>query len=170
MMKKILAVTGLAALAAVPAFAFAKDGMDDKGEGMHAKVFDKTVVSIGIANDGGVLIRGAKVTDVDSSSVAAETVVNGVTMTWAVDADGADVVEADGDAMALADVSEGDYISFSGKLSGSMAVDASVVRDWSVDATDDGDEHDNGIKAGFWQKFKGLPFFSFFGHAKADIH
>lgn len=176
MMKKILAILGLSALVAVPAFAFAHGGDDDGTKDDHKAgektVFDKTAVSIGISNNGSILVRGAKVTDVGDSSLTAQTVVNGVTMTWAVDTDGdTNFVEADGDTMVIADISDGDYVSFSGMLTGSAAVDALVVRDWSVDEKE-GNGHnvpDEIKKQGFWDRFKNWPGFSFWAHTKAEV-
>ena len=171
-MKKILAIMGLAALVATPALAFAQDGQGkDKGEKERGAMFDKTTVSIGISNNGSVLVRGAKVTDVNDSDLVATTIVNGVTLTWSIDADGdTDFVEADGDAMAITEISEGDYVSFSGMLTGSTSVDADTVRDWSVDEddSDDDDKDDNGNHLGFWNKLKNWPGFSFWAHAKVD--
>ncbi|MBP6860285.1 MAG: hypothetical protein KBC38_01840 [Candidatus Pacebacteria bacterium] len=165
MMKKIAAITAVGALIAVPAFAFANSG---EGKGNDGRQFDPAKVSIAIANDGSTLVRGAKITDVGDSSLTATTLVNGVTLSWAIDTDSETAFyEADGDSTVLADLSEGDYVSFSGTLTDATSVEADIVRDWSSDdAGNDDDEHDNGKKVGFWSKFK-LPGFSFWANAKA---
>lgn len=167
--QKILASVGIGAMALVPALSFATSG--DNETAKRERVADKTAVTIAIANNGSTLVRGAKVTDVDADGdITATTVVNGVTMTWTVDTDAeTDFVDFDSDTIAAADISENDYISFSGVLTGATAVDAGTVRDWSIDEEDEDGKDDNGKHNGFWNRFKNFPGVHFFMGAKAEV-
>jgi hypothetical protein len=157
MMKMIAGSVGIA-LAASPMLAFA-NGDANKSDNLHGPVFDKTTVSIAIANDGSTLVRGAKVTDVNDGDITAETSVNGVTLTWDIDTDNStDYVDASSDSFSRGDIDDGDYVSFSGDLTGSMRVAADTVRDWS--------HGDDSPKVGFWGHMETWPIFSFFAHAK----
>ena len=148
------------ALAAAPVFALAHD--DNRDANMKQPIADKTTVSVAIANNGSTLVRGAKVTDVNGDTVTATTVANGVTLTWTIDTDGdTDFVDVSSDGIARGDIDDGDYVSFSGALTGSLRVDADTVRDWSQGEA----KNDHG----FWTSFSArFPFFSFMGHAKGD--
>jgi hypothetical protein len=157
MMKMIAGGVGIA-LAASPMLAFAHDDAN-KNDNLRGPVIDKTAVSIVIANDGATLVRGAKVTDVNDGDITAETAVNGVTMTWDIDTDDStDYVDASSDSFSRSDIDDGDYVSFSGDLSGSMRVAADTVRDWS--------QGDASPRTGFWSHIETWPIFSFFAHAK----
>ncbi len=164
MTTKLLATGALGmALAASPFFALAHDMNADADANVRAPIADKTTVSIAIADNGSVLVRGAKVTDVSDDAITAETTVNDVTLTWEVDTDSdTDYVNVSTNDMNRNDVSDGDYVSFSGELTGSnvFTVNADTIRDWS-------EGESNPPKVGFWAHMSSWPIFSFFGHAKA---
>lgn len=96
---------------------------------------DEATVSIG--GNGLVLVRGAEVTARSTGSITAETSWDDAVLTWTVDTDGDTVyVNAHGSASSRDDIEEGDMISFSGTLEGTLRVDADTVRNWSDGNTD----------------------------------
>jgi hypothetical protein len=147
------------ALAATPFLAFAHD---DSDKDVNTTAFDKTAVSIAIADDGSVLVRGAKVTDVSDDVITAQTSVRDVTMTWKIDTDSdTDFLKVSGSSTSLGNISDGDYVSFSGTLTGSsmFTVNADTVRDWSLDDSVSVSSH-------WWAPIMKWPMWSFFAHAK----
>lgn len=95
----------------------------------HAKI------GVSINSDGGVLVRGAEVTDVSSSTITAHTSWGSAVLDWIVETDNdtefVAVKEKDGGS---ADIAVGDIVSFSGKLDtehAGFAVNADVVKDWT---------------------------------------
>ncbi len=162
------AIAAAGALIAAPFVAFAQDDTKDKDKNVRS--FDETAVSISISDNGSVLVRGAEVTDVSGDRITAITEVGALDLTWRIDTNGdTDFVDEDGAGIDNDDVSDGDYVSFSGTLdtdSEIFTVDADTVRDWSVDS----DEDDDRPIIRFWHDFKSkFPGFSFWGHAKGDV-
>lgn len=116
------------ALIAAPTFALAKDdSYRPRSVGSPIEVI--------LSENGKAVVRGAKVTDVSGSTIAAQTIMNGTTINWTVRTDSdTDFVVKNGSESGIDAVADGDYVSFSGVLaaSGSFAVDADVVRNWSA--------------------------------------
>ena len=86
--------------------------------------------------DGHVRVAGARVREVLDSGFRAETLWGAGKLTWTVRTDEkTPILRKDGTKIALAQVTAGDYVSFTGQIQTSMApftVDATSVRDWSV--------------------------------------
>ncbi len=161
-------VVGIAFVAA-PLLALAHD---DEIKTSKVRVLDETAVSISIADNGSVLVRGARVTDIDNDRLIAATTVGDLTLTWRIDTTAdTDFVDADGDANDIDDANDGNYVSFSGTLdtdADMFTVNADTVRNWSV-GDDDDNENNNRPFIKFWGDFKTkLPGFSFWGHADKD--
>ncbi len=88
-----------------------------------------------ISSNGTIVVRGAQVTDISGDTLIAETDFGDATVTWRVDTDAnTKYVSRVGSGSDFDDISDGDYISFSGDLqSGStLTVDAGVVKNWSL--------------------------------------
>ncbi len=165
--RTIVAGAAGVALFTAPLFALAQD--DDNKKSKMTKAFDETAVSISISDNGSVLVRGAEVTDVSGDRITAVTEVGSLDLVWRIDTNGdTDFVDEDGAGIESDDVSDGDYVSFSGSLDTDgevFTVDADTVRDWSVDSDDDDDRP----IFRFWTDFKTkFPGWSFWGHAKGD--
>lgn len=135
-------------------------------------------LEVRISDEGKVLVRGAEITAISENTVTARTVWGQSTLVWTVKTDGdTTFVEKDGSGSRIADLSTGEYISFSGDLdesSGAFTVDAEVVKDWSKDGTQsDDDDHEARVEAKLeaknnwedWkQKFSLLGWFGNKGH------
>lgn len=116
------------ALVAAPTFAFAHDDSyrpDRVG----------SPIEVMISGNGKTTVRGARVTDVSGSVIAAQTMWNDTTINWTVRTDSdTDFLRKTGSNAGIADINDGDYVSFSGMLAtnGSFTVDADVVKNWSL--------------------------------------
>jgi len=120
-------------------FAFAesaearKAGARAAGSGLEVMIHD----------NGRVLVRGAEVTDIDGSVITSRTEWGAGALTWTVRTGDADFVRKDGTGIDRDDIADGDYISFSGTLdedAAAFAVDADVVKNWSLDDSADREE------------------------------
>jgi len=104
----------------------------------HAKtdVNAGTGVEVNIGSQGGVLVRGAKVTGVSSTTVNANTSLGSSILSWVVKTDGdTDFTAVKGATAGIANVMVGDIISFRGNIDQSMSglnVKAQVVKDWTA--------------------------------------
>lgn len=123
------AVVGLAlSMMALPLFMNAGTAhADSKGDGSR--------IEVSIGESGRVLVRGAKVTSVASSTITANTSWGASVLGWTVKTDGnTDFVAHKGSNGGLADIAIGDTVSFSGKLDqtlNGLQVHANVVKDWT---------------------------------------
>lgn len=101
--------------------------------------------SVAIGAEGKALVRGAEVTSVSADHITAKTIWSGTSLTWTVETDGdTNYVNAGGKSAVRADIEEGDVISFSGMLNGSLSVAADIVRSWTAPATDGDRTHLSG--------------------------
>lgn len=91
---------------------------------------------VSIAQNGMVLVRGAKVTSVSGSTIQAGVTFGSFTMNWTVKTSGdTEFVRYHGGRGTISDVAVGHIISFRGKLdttASSATVNAGTVRNWSV--------------------------------------
>ena len=135
---------------------FAKDNGDNRGKSdehkpemkmemkQHMQGFDKIrgmneermKPAVYILPNQDVLVRGAEVTAVGSSSISAEVNWGSLSMAWKVNvASSTKFIFHDDGPGSLSDVKVGDTISFKGKLvstESQFTVDAQVVKDWSL--------------------------------------
>ncbi len=90
-----------------------------------------------ISDNGRVLVRGAEITAVTDSTITARSEWGQSALTWTVRTDGdTHFVEKKGSSMELADLEDGDFVSFSGTLDAdaeTFTVDADTVKNWSED-------------------------------------
>ncbi len=121
----------LLALAALP---FGVHADSDKNKS-SSKGLGGTGVEINIGSNGGVLVRGAKVTGVSSSTINANTSIGASILSWVVKTDGStEFTTQNGVATGLSGIAVGDTISFRGALDQAVAgltVNAKIVKDWS---------------------------------------
>lgn len=96
--------------------------------------------SVAIGENGGALVRGAEVTSISNGTITAKTAWDDASITWSVDTDSSTQYLGD-TTNELSDIEVGDEISFSGVLTSSSTVDASVIREWNPERADD---HDSG--------------------------
>ncbi len=118
---------------------FAKDngkhGNDEAEQARGAHATGSTL-EVHISDNGAVLVRGAKVTSVTSSSLAATTAWGPVSLNWTVIVDAnTRFGKKDRGVSSLAGISVGDVVSFSGSLdssASSLTVRADAIKDWSA--------------------------------------
>ncbi|MFZ2720033.1 MAG: DUF5666 domain-containing protein, partial [Minisyncoccia bacterium] len=121
----------LATLALFPFAGTAHADNDRKDSNLKAG----TGVEINIGGNGNVLVRGAKVTSVSSSTVNANTNYGSSILGWTVKTDGDTEFSANkGSSTGLAQIAVGDIISFRGSLDqavSGLTVNANIVKDWT---------------------------------------
>lgn len=127
------AVLALSALFATPLLASANEGQSDSKKVDSHNV--GSAVEVRMANDNSVVVRGAKVTSISGSVINVQTAFGSSVLSWNVRV-GADtkIITLPGGPIALAAISVGDYVSFSGLLDTSVSgltVNAKVLKDWS---------------------------------------
>ena len=93
---------------------------------------------VNISANGRVLVRGAKVTSVATSTVQAQTSWGPFAITWTVVTDGAtEILRRQGGAGPMSEIAIGNIVSFEGTLDQSAAtqptVRAKILRNWSVE-------------------------------------
>lgn len=92
-------------------------------------------LQVNIGSNGGVLVRGAKVTAVSSTTVDAKTSFGSSVLNWIVKADNnTDFVSSDNAPIGIAHIQVGDSISFRGILDqavSGLTVHAKIIKDWS---------------------------------------
>ncbi len=95
-----------------------------------------SALEIHIFDNGKVLVRGAKVLSVGSSSFTAVNSWGSSTLSWTVNTGSeTEFIRRYGGKSNIAEISVGDYVSFNGVLvqtASSFTVDAKAVKDWSV--------------------------------------
>jgi len=95
-----------------------------------------STTEVHISDNGKVLVRGAKVSAVSSSSITASNSWGSAVITWTVTpSTNAQFVRRFGGASALNEIQVGDFVSFSGDIDSSMAslnVKAAIIKDWSL--------------------------------------
>jgi len=105
----------------------------------NADTNGKVKTEMHITDNGQVLVRGAKVTAVASTSYTATVTFSSVTQTFTVKTDGStQFVNRNDRGGAAANVKAGDTINFSGKLdptASTLTVNAKVIKDLSVPTT-----------------------------------
>src|SRR3989344_67787 len=117
--------------------AFAKEN-DNKNRAEHAREARATgsTLEIHIFDDGKVLVRGAKVASIASSSFTAVTAWGSPSLNWTAMTDAnTHFVRKSGGASSLSEISVGDFVSFNGSLdsaSTGLVVKATSVKNWSV--------------------------------------
>ncbi len=123
-------VGALLSLALLPFGVYADSNKDKGSNGLSG-----TGVEINIGSNGGVLVRGAKVTSVSSSTVNANTSIGASVLNWIVKTDGStEFVTHGGANTGLSGIAVGDTISFRGTLDqavSGLTVNAKIVKDWS---------------------------------------
>ena len=99
-------------------------------EAKHTIVAPKPVDVI-IGANGRVLVHGATVTAVSSTSVNAKSSIGVSVINWAVNTDSAKIVAKGGGTTTLGTIAIGDTVNFAGKLSSTSAftVNASLLQD-----------------------------------------
>ena len=141
-MKKILATLAAAVLAmsavAMPVFADHDNGNGKSQDHKSEAALVGSSLEVNINGDGGVLVRGAKVTAVSSSTISATTAWGSNVLSWTVNVDGStELVPRKGEnKITLSDIMVDHIISFKGDLvtTGSgLVVNAKVVKDWSIE-------------------------------------
>lgn len=120
----------MAALALFPLAGMAHAD-DDKNHGSKSG----SGVEINIGGNGNVLVRGAKVTSVSSSTISANTNYGSSILGWTVKTNGDTEFSANkGSSAGISQIAVGDTISFRGSLDqaiSGLTVNAKVVKDWT---------------------------------------
>jgi len=118
-------------MATVPAFALANEIEVGAKANLSAK--HMTLPTVMINGDGFVLVRGAKVTAVSTTTIQADSSWGASVIHWILNrTSSTNLLNSTGKSSA-AEVKVGDTLSFSGMLSdaGSFIVNAKIIRDWS---------------------------------------
>jgi len=111
--------------------------MKDKWYGEQKEMVNKkgSTLEVHINDNGSVLVRGAKVTAVSSTTISAISEWNGASLNWTVntDANTKFITLRDGQS-GLGQVKVGDFLSFSGNLmaGSTFTIQAKQVKNWSV--------------------------------------
>lgn len=131
-MKKNILVTGavtLAAIGSMAIFAFAQTSPPDPGK--------QVKLHVEIKDNGRVLVRGAKVTSIATSTInAALTWEGGASISWIVTTDGStEYMRYHGGKGLFSEFAAGHTISFSGWLvpASTLTVRADTVKNWSIE-------------------------------------
>lgn len=107
---------------------------DDKSKS-SSKGLGDAGVEVNIGSNGGVLVRGAKVTNVSSSTISANTSLGSSVLSWVVKTDSTtEFTTQNGASTGLSGIAVGDMISFRGTLDqtvSGLTVNAKIVKDWS---------------------------------------
>lgn len=107
----------------------------DSNKNKISKGLGETGVEVNIGSNGGVLVRGAQVTGVSSSTIDAKTSLGASVLSWVVKTDGSTEFTTVGGAnTGLSGIAVGDTISFRGTLDqavSGLTVNAKIVKDWS---------------------------------------
>lgn len=94
-------------------------------------------LEVAISDNGRVIVRGAEVTDISGAVITARTEWGASALSWTIETDSETAfVQKGGSGSALADVSVGDYVSFSGQLDedeSAFTINADAVKNWSLD-------------------------------------
>lgn len=121
----------IAAMALFPFMGTAHADNDHKNYGSKSG----SGVEINIGGNGNVLVRGAKVTSVSSSTVSANTNYGSSILGWTVKTNGdTEFTTNKGGSTGIAQIVVGDVISFRGSLDqaiSGLTVNAKVVKDWT---------------------------------------
>jgi len=100
-----------------------------------------STLEVHIANNGSVIVRGAKVTSVSGSSIMATTQFGSTAISWTANVSGTtSYLRRYGGASSLSEIQAGDYVSFSGMLdmtASQLTVNVTSVKDWSVQKMND---------------------------------
>ncbi len=135
-MMKLRTAVALPALFAL-FFAASTTAFAEEGKAKHGLFSFGNEATVSIGGDGKTLVRGAEVTAVEDGNITAETSWNDVELIWTILTDNdTSYVGAKGESSARADIEEGDTISFTGVLEGSLKVAADIVRNWSDEDSD----------------------------------
>lgn len=136
-MKKIAKTIGIIALALSAALSPVYADSENKGKDHKTEAHAVgSTLEVHINDSGKVLVRGAKVTAVSGNSISADTTFGGSTLSWVVDAtETQKVVRRYGGSSSIAEIQIGDFISFTGNLTGTGTtwnVKATSLKDWSI--------------------------------------
>lgn len=109
-----------------------KDNRSDRAKEVHNV---GSTLEVHINDNGKVLVRGAKVTAINGTTINAETLFGGSNISWVVDASATPkVIRRYGGNSSVSEIAVGDFISFNGMLnsSGAWNVKATSLKDWSI--------------------------------------
>ena len=131
----VMAAILLAVLAfAVPYLASANEG---RGDMMRYNPFAVgSTVEVSMSQNGNVMVRGAKVESKSGNDLVATMSLGPTVLSWTVETDSnTKFLGKSGGNSSLANISNGDYVSFQGKLvsTSTLKVKASVVKNWSIE-------------------------------------
>ena len=111
---------------------------DDRFEEKMERERLGSTLEVHINNNGEVLVRGAKVTAITSSSLTATNTWGAAALSWTVNTDAnTTFIRRSGGQSSLGEISVGDVISFNGTLvttAPAFTVQARVVKDFSIQA------------------------------------
>lgn len=130
--RTLIGFTMAALLIAAPVYA-----KNDDNENKRGAQNNGTTLEVRINEDGKVLVRGAKVTAVSANIISATTVFGASTIAWSIDAtDTQKIIRRYGGNSSVSEIQIGDYISFTGQLTGATSpnftVKATSIKDWSI--------------------------------------
>jgi hypothetical protein len=110
---------------------------EDHGSQMRDAHAIGSTLEVHIYDSGKVLVRGAKVTSVNGTTVNATTTWGSAVVNWAVQTNAStQFVRRSGGTSSASEISVGDFVSFNGNLlttTGSpLTVQATTLKDWSI--------------------------------------
>ncbi len=129
--KTILSLMLAVMFVAAPTYA-TNDNHGERAKEVHNA---GSTLEVHINDNGKVLVRGAKVTAISGTTISAETLFAGSSISWVVDASATPkVIRRYGGNSSLSEIAIGDLISFNGTLTatGAWNVKATSLKDWSI--------------------------------------
>lgn len=98
-----------------------------------------STLEVRVNDNGNVQVEGAKVASISGNTINAVTNFGSYAINWALKVSDAKIVRRYDAKASLAEISVGDYISFSGNMdtaasAGAVAVNAKHIKDWSIQA------------------------------------
>ncbi len=137
-MKKLLFGTAavLAGVTMLSALALAEN--DDHDKMMQHEEIRKvgSTLEVHISDNGNVLMRGAKVTKINGSTITAANTWGSATLSWTVNTNSnTSFIRRFGGTSSLSEISVGDIVSVQGTLvttTSELTIQAKTVKDWSI--------------------------------------
>lgn len=132
-----LVLVGVIAILSVFAIPFLVSAKESRGDLVRYNPFAVgSSVEVHMAQNGNTTVRGAKVESKSGNDLVATMSIGPTVLSWTVETDSNTKFYGKGGGnSSLADISNGDYVSFQGKLvsTSTLKVKASAVKNWSIE-------------------------------------
>jgi hypothetical protein len=134
-LKTIMGLIVAMMLVVSPAYATNDEHGDNRSDRAKEVHNVGSTLEVHISDNGKVLVRGAKVTAINGTTINADTLFGDSNISWVVDASATPkVIRRYGGNSSVSEIAIGDFISFNGTLNatGAWNVKATNLKDWSI--------------------------------------